>query len=135
MKKKIGIILFLLFFVFSLTGCDELLSMAGIGKNEVEHYKLFPTQNMWTFLKLDTASGEIWQVQYSVKGEDYRFETVLSDIDIPEKYGQKRKVGRFTLYPTLNSYNFVMLDQIDGYTYQVQWSIDSENRFVIPITK
>ena len=34
-------------------------------------FKLFPTENMWTFLKLDTQSGKIWQVQYSV-GNDYR---------------------------------------------------------------
>ena len=29
-------------------------------------YRLFPTQNMWTFLKLDTMTGKIWQVQFSV---------------------------------------------------------------------
>ena len=47
-------------------------------------YRLFPTQNMWTFLKLDTMTGKIWQVQFSVKDEDYRFETVLSSVDITE---------------------------------------------------
>ncbi|MCQ2578554.1 MAG: hypothetical protein MJ176_08500 [Treponema sp.] len=31
-------------------------------------YRLFPTQNTWTFLKLDTITGKIWQVQFSVKG-------------------------------------------------------------------
>ena len=46
---------------------------------------------------------------------------------------QEKKIGRFTLYPTQNTYNFVMLDQLDGYTYQVQWSGDWENRFVLPI--
>ena len=32
-------------------------------------YKLYATENMWTFLELDTATGIIWQVQYSVKGD------------------------------------------------------------------
>ena len=96
-------------------------------------YRLFPTQNMWTFLKLDTMTGKIWQVQFSVKDEDYRFETVLSSVDITETLKQEKKIGRFTLYPTQNTYNFVMLDQLDGYIYQVQWSGDWENRFVLPI--
>ena len=96
-------------------------------------YRLFPTQNMWTFLKLDTMTGKIWQVQFSVKGDDYRFESVLSSVDITETMKLEKKIGRFTLYSTQNTYNFVMLDQIDGYTYQVQWNGDWENRFILPI--
>ena len=91
------------------------------------------TMMLFIFLKLDTMTGKIWQVQFSVKGEDYRFETVLSSVDITETLKQEKKIGRFTLYPTQNTYNFVMLDQLDGYTYQVQWSDDWENRFVLPI--
>lgn len=97
-------------------------------------YRLFPTQNMWTFLKLDTMTGKIWQVQYSVEGAKYRFETVLNSVDLARRLKQERVVGRFMLYPTQNTYNFVLLDQIDGYTYQVQWNGDADQRFVIPIS-
>ena len=97
-------------------------------------YRLFPTQNIWTFVKLDTVTGKIWQVQFSVKGNDQRFETVLSSIDIAEGLELEKKVGRFTLFPTQNTYNFILLDQIDGYIYQVQWSGDVENRGVMPIS-
>ena len=38
--------------------------------------------------------------------------------------------GRFKLYPTDNSYNFIMVDVIDGRTWQVQWSIDEDKRLV-----
>ena len=41
--------------------------------------------------------------------------------------------GRFTLYPTKNMYNFILLDQVNGKTWQIQWSIDEENRMIIPI--
>lgn len=34
---------------------------------------LYETQNMWTFIMLDTYTGKNWQVQFSVKGEDYMF--------------------------------------------------------------
>ena len=97
-------------------------------------YRLFPTQNMWTFLKLDTMTGKIWQVQYSVEGAKYRFETVLNSVDLARRLKQERVVGRFMLYATQNTYNFVLLDQIDGYTYQVQWNGDADQRFVIPIS-
>ena len=36
--------------------------------------------------------------------------------------------GRFFLYPTQNMYNFILLDQIDGRTWQVQWNIDKDKR-------
>ncbi len=61
-------------------------------------YKLFPTSNMWTFLKLDTRNGRIWQVQFSVNGSKYRYEIPLSDFFLVE--ADKEKNGRFTLYPT-----------------------------------
>ena len=97
-------------------------------------YRLFPTQNMYTFLKLDTMTGKIWQVQFSTKGAEYRFESVLSDVDIAELLHVRKEVGRYTLFPTQNMYNFILLDQKDGYTYQVQWHSDEENRGVLPIT-
>lgn len=93
-------------------------------------YKLFPTENIWTFLKLDTRNGKIWQVQYSIN-DNYRGEVKLNDkalisSDIEEN-------GRFTLYPTKNMYNFILLDQTDGKMWQVQWSIEEDNRVIIPV--
>ena len=95
-------------------------------------YQLFPTENIWTFLKLDTSNGKIWQVQYSVNN-DYRGEVVLNSQAFVE--GDAAKNGRFTLYPTKNMYNFILLDQKDGRTWQVQWSVEEGNRMVIPIMK
>lgn len=131
MKKRI---LFLLgfFLLMSLAFAEQ--SFSEPTQNPNVRYRLFPTQNMWTFLKLDTMTGRIWQVQFSIEGKDYRFETILSLADITDVLKQEKKIGRFTLYPTTNTYNFIMLDQIDGYTYQVQWNGDVESRFVLPIS-
>lgn len=93
-------------------------------------YQLFSTQNMWTFIKLDTRNGKMWQVQYDVSGNN-RGETILNSIPLVNIDNEKK--GRYTLYPTQNMYNFILLDQIDGFTYQVQWSTKEENRFVIII--
>ncbi len=94
-------------------------------------YELYPTENMWTFLKLHTATGQIWQVQYSVEGSDYRYETELSTIQ--RVFGDTLICGRFELHKTQNRWNFIMLDKIDGRCWQVQWSQDRDNRAVIRI--
>lgn len=100
--------------------------------DEVGSFKLFPTTNIWTFLKLDTRNGRIWQVQWSFE-DTKRFESTLSEI--PLVFIDEEVNGRFTLYPTTNNYNFIMLDQISGQTYQVQWSLEPEKRGILLIEK
>ena len=41
------------------------------------------------------------------------------------------KNGRFKLYPTGNMYNFIMVDVINGRTWQVQWSTKENERLVL----
>lgn len=85
---------------------------------------------MWTFIKLDTRNGKMWQVQFSVKGDDYRFETPLNKTAL---VANGNKPGRFELYPTQNMYNFILLDCLEVKTWQVQWSTDTSNQAIIPI--
>lgn len=98
--------------------------------NEPTIFKLFPTQNIWTFIKLNTRNGQLWQVQFDVK-EGNRFTSILSIEKLVPK--EMEANNRFTLYPTQNIYTFILLDQIDGKTWQVQWAIDSKDRIIIPI--
>ncbi len=93
-------------------------------------YRLFSTQNTWTFIKLDTRNGMMWQIQWSTES-DKRFATSLNLLPLVAKGNEKD--NRFTLYPTQNIYNFILVDQIDGRTWQVQWSIDPDKRLVIPV--
>jgi hypothetical protein len=93
-------------------------------------YRLFATPNMYNFIKLNTRNGQMWQVQWSNE-DKYRFENTLSDISRVTK--EEEKNGRFCLYPTTNTYNLILLDQIDGRAWQVQWNFDAEKRMVIRI--
>jgi hypothetical protein len=93
-------------------------------------YQIFPTQNIWTFIKLDSRNGKMWQIQFDVNGGN-RGETPLNLLPLISEENEVK--GRFTLYPTQNIYNFILLDQIDGKVYQVQWSMKEENRGVILI--
>ena len=100
------------------------------------YFKLYPTENMWTFIELDTVTGALWQVQYTVdKGEQYRFKTSLDLSDKRRRtyYPDTEEPGRFELYKTQNMYNFILLDTLGGRVWQVQWSTDKDKRVVIPI--
>ena len=127
MKRMIAL-LFLPICMFGLAACSDSVFETDA------RYKLYPTQNMWTFLKLDTETGRIWQVQYSVNGNDTRFEVPLNPGNIAKALKRSQKAGRYALFPTQNMYNFIMLDQIDGDTYQVQWGKE-ENRMLMQISK
>ena len=94
-------------------------------------YKLYPTANRYNFLKLDTRTGYITIVQYDVQGDD-EFEYAL-DVILENKADSLLVDGRYELYPTRNNYTFIMLDQIDGRAYHVQWSLERNQRFITPI--
>lgn len=95
---------------------------------EIPIYRLFPTENYWTFLKLDTRNGKIWQVHFTVSDDAYEGELVLNSSSLI--WDNKEINGRFNLHPTNNMYNFILIDQLKGTTYQVQWNNDENKRFV-----
>ena len=98
--------------------------------NDCPAYELYRTDNMWTFLKLETSTGKIWQVQYAV-GDGDAFQIVLNDISLA--FDGMETAGRFKLHPTDNMYNFLLLDTHTGSVWQAQWSQNPDNRGVIPI--
>lgn len=126
------------FFLTSIFALTTMLTFAqstsqppiqNISTDSTAVYRLFATNNMYNFIKLNTRNGQMWQVQWSLK--DNQFETTLSDISRVTK--DEEKNGRFFLYPTTNTYNFILLDQIDGRAWQVQWNFDAEKRMVTRI--
>ena len=108
---------------------EEKVSQIIYEDAEPKLYRLYPTQNIWTFIKLNTSNGEMTQVQFSFEGN--RMETPL--VDFPLVFGDDVEVGRFALYPTQNIWTFILLDQINGNTYQVQWSTSLDERAIFPI--
>ncbi len=97
--------------------------------NKAAKFLLFPTQNYHIFLKLNTRTGEVFIVQYSLK-ENEQFETKIDSKYYPLAKGEEQVNGRFFLYPTTNIFNFMLLDQIDGRVWQVQWNFEKEKSFL-----
>lgn len=130
--RKWILLIFLTFFVLSIQGQtpqNSVSSTRSIARQiDSPIYRLFPTDNYWTFIKLDTRNGKMWQVHFTISQEGYEGEIVLNSD--PLVLDTEEVNGRFTLYSTKNTYNFILLDQINGKTYQVQWNSEKEKRFV-----
>ncbi len=117
------------------TGSTSISAMPANSIGSVEDvgkYKLYPTENMWTFLKLNTQTGQIYQLQYSVKDNNYG-EAVVSGWKL--NAGEPEQNGRFELYPTENLYTFLLLDKNTGAVYQVHWSLKAGNRGLYKISE
>jgi len=133
MKTKILTLIFVLISTASFSQSQTKQANTIQPKDESENtvYKLYPTKNNWTFLKLDTRNGKMWQEHFTVSEDGIQTEIILYPVSLVFK--EKEINGRFNLYATENMYNFLLLDQIDGDVYQVQWSMDAKNRAVFPI--
>ena len=132
MKTKFYILNITIFFITFSTLSQEKqnvnIQQKQVSENAI--YQLFPTPNMYNFIKLNTRNGKMSQVQWGVE-DKFRFETTLSDISRVNL--EEEKNGRFILYSTTNTYNLILLDQIDGRTWQVQWSTEEKNRMVMRV--
>ena len=118
--------------------CDEvkkiaqMATRAKVDKTFDNKFKLYSTQNMYTFLQLDTSNGKIQQVQWNLD-RDKEFSISLNDIDLTYGVTNGSLSGRFELYPTQNMYQFILLDKVLGSKWHIQWGIEESKRWIRPI--
>jgi hypothetical protein len=127
--KYFTLIITILLFAFSAHSQEKQITtiqQKQISENAI--YQLFPTPNIWTYIKLDTRNGKMWQVHFSISTDEFEGQVDLNSISLVSELEEIK--GRFTLYKTENIYNLLLLDQIDGRVWQVQWNNDKEKRFV-----
>ena len=102
-----------------------LLEDINFRMHELDRYKLYPTENMYNFLQLDTKTGKIEVVQWSLDDEE-EFSVTLNAEDLSYDTGN----GTFELYPTKNIYQFLLLDKVTGRRWHVQWGFESSKRWI-----
>jgi hypothetical protein len=93
-------------------------------------YRLFSTHNVYNLLLLNTVDGSIRTVQWGGGKGGATFSRPL-----PKCVGatQGTKAGRYTLQSTQNVWTFILLDQDTGSTWYVQWSMNADNDFCLPV--
>lgn len=91
-----------------------------------ERYKMYQTENMYNFLLLDTQTGIIRQVQWSLNSKKEGSMSINNTDFSYSNYGP----GSFELYPTHNLYQFILLDKIYGRKWHVQWGLETSDRWI-----
>ena len=96
-------------------------------------FQLYLTANHSTFLLLDTRDGRIWQLHWSIDNDSYVGTKPINSKSLATQ--TEENIGRFTLHPTTNLWNYILLDQDTGRTWQCQFSIDKpKQRFIEPLS-
>ena len=118
----------------TLTRIDSLIQATKAWLEQIEitnslkqRYKLYQTDNIYTLLQLDTKTGQIEQVQWSLDS-DNEGSVTINDQDLTFGYGYG--AGSFELYATKNIYQFILLDKTDGRKWHVQWGMTATQRWI-----
>lgn len=89
-------------------------------------YKFYQTDNIHNQLRLNTKTGEVYQIQ----DDGQRF-LVCLEITLGGE-----KPGRYVLYKTKNMWTYILLDTFTGKLWQCQYSLDGdEYRFALEINR
>ena len=102
---------------------NQLLEHLEINTSLKGRYRLYQTENIYTLLQLDTKTGKIEQVQWSLDSDKEGTITINND-DLSWGYGYGS--GSFELYPTKNMYQFILIDKTDGRKWHVQWGTSGD---------
>lgn len=106
---------------------NQLLEHIDIDLSLKNRYKMYQTENIYTLLQLDTKTGMIEQVQWSLESKNEGSVSINSD-DLTYGYGYGS--GSFELYPTKNMYQFILLDKTNGKKWHVQWGMEDSKRWI-----
>lgn len=115
-SKKLCLLVCLLSFLV-LANCAKAAAA------ELPLYELYRTENIYTFLKLNTKTGQITKLQYSM-GKVDSLEVTVNDLVLADS--ATSEAGRFKLYPTFNIHTFLLLDTVSGRVWQIQWTNNAD---------
>ncbi|MBP8116061.1 MAG: hypothetical protein KAY50_11950 [Chitinophagaceae bacterium] len=87
-----------------------LLSIIGYAQS----YKLYQTENINNQLKLNTKTGEVYQIQND--GQSFLVKAAITP--------NNEKPNRYILYKTQNMWTFILLDKFSGKLWQCQYSVE-----------
>ena len=97
-------------------------------------YRLFNTANVNTLIVLETSTGKLYQIHPGIGENSVQGYYPINEKDLTPE-GSESESNRFTLYPTLNIYSFVLVDQLVGRFWRVQWNYEYEKRFIQQLTR
>lgn len=92
-----------------------------------DRYKIYQTENLYNLILLDTMTGRVKGIQWSLDVEKEFIYMINSEyLNFDNNY----IAGRFELYPTKNIYQFILLDKTTGKCWHVQWGLKDSKRWI-----
>lgn len=86
-------------------------------------FQMFATQNIWTFILLDTYDGRLWQVQYSIKDFDNLLCIPINEYELVSN----NEKCIFSIQPLTSMYQYYLINNSNGDMWKFQWSTKGDD--------
>lgn len=94
---------------------EELITPS---KKLYSRFKLHETQNMWNFILLDSYTGRLWQLQYTVDKDSIRGLFIINEKDLADE----KEKNLFYISPLTSMYQCYLINDITGEMWKFQWN-------------
>lgn len=81
-------------------------------------FSLHETQNMWNFILLDSYTGRLWQLQYTVDKDSIRGLFIINEKDLADE----KEKNLFYISPLTSMYQYYLINDITGEMWKFQWN-------------
>lgn len=81
-------------------------------------FKLHETENMWNFILLDSYTGRLWQLQYTVDKDSIRGLFIINEKDLADE----KEKNLFYISPLTSMYQYYLINDMTGEMWKFQWS-------------
>ncbi len=95
---------------------DALITSSN--KKLSSRFKLHETQNMWTFILLDSYTGRLWQLQYTVDKDSIRGILIINEDELADE----NKKNIFYISPLTSMFQYYLTNDTTGEMWKFQWN-------------
>ncbi len=81
-------------------------------------FKLHETQNIWNFILLDSYTGRLWQLQYTVDENSIRGLLVINEKELADE----NKKNTFYISPLTSMFQYYLTNDTTGEMWKFQWN-------------
>lgn len=90
-------------------------------------YKIFKTQDKSIFLELDTQFGRLYKIQWPAdKKKTSKLKRPIGDVTDLNEPWENHYPGRYDLYETTDTNNYILIDSYTGGTWKIQLGKDKD---------
>ena len=89
----------------------------------IGRFQMFATQNMWTFILLDSYNGKLWQVQYSSQDLDNLMCIPINEYELVSD----NEKCIFSIQPLTSMYQYYLINDYTGDMWKFQWSTKGDD--------